>query len=134
MGFLRDIFGRKDKEAPPPVASEMGMGPERRKFERTATDLDAYLGLPSGKQIRARVMDISEGGVKVAVQMTLEIGSRVELILKTGETVAKALMMLKWELYDEGDYVYGAEFFMTDSAHRAAIMKVIKSAGKGKSR
>lgn len=127
MEFLRSIFGKKEKEAPPEAEAKR-REEERRKFERTPTDIGTFIVLPNGKQINARILDISQGGVKLAVQMTLEIGIRYELLLHKAESKTKIMIMIKWERVEGEDYIYGAEFFLIDPSQRTTIMQFIKSA------
>lgn len=129
MDFLRFLFGKKDK-TPPPEEEKETQDQDRRKYLRTQIDVGTFLCFPGGKQIKARILDISPGGVKLVVQMSLNIGSRYELALHSGETVTKVVIITKWERYEQGDYVYGAEFFTIDNAQRAIITQIIQTSDR----
>ena len=125
MSFWQNLFGKKGKEA----ASEQEdtTHEEKRKYPRASTNQRTLLYRSNKPELPVKILDISQGGVKLEVIEALQIGSRVELALFSGDVETRAMLMIKWELNQAESNIYGAEFVSVDPKTRTIISNFIQS-------
>jgi c-di-GMP-binding flagellar brake protein YcgR len=129
MGFLRDIFGKKETVIEPGRKQQAPIV-ERRKFPRFVINENTFIYPVNKPPIQATIIDICQGGVKLELRESLQPGSKVELALYSGGLVVKAIIIIKWDLQKAAGHVCGAEFISTDPKQRAFIMQYIKTVVK----
>jgi len=126
MNLIRNLFQKKEavqneaEKKPRPVA-------ERRKHPRYRIGNQTFLYSGNRAPTQANIVDISHGGVKLAVREHLTVGSKMEMAIYTGGIVAKALLFIKWEIQARDAMVYGAEFIVQDPRTKAQLMQYVKT-------
>ncbi|GEM_PF-1870688 len=131
MDFIRNLFQKKESAQPEPEKKPK-VTVERRRHPRYRAGSQTFLYSGSRAPIQATIVDISQGGVKLATRERLTAGSRMDLAIYTGGIVAKAVVVIKWELQAKDAFVYGAEFAVQDPVTKARLMQYIKTITESK--
>ncbi|MGV8121599.1 MAG: PilZ domain-containing protein [Candidatus Xenobiia bacterium LiM19] len=131
MNLIRNLFQKKEA-VPTEAAKKPGTTVEKRKHPRYRAGNQTFLYSGNRAPAQATIVDISQGGVKLAMREHIAVGTRMEMAIYTGGIVAKALLVIKWELQARDAIVYGAEFAVTDPRTKSQLVQYVKTISEGR--
>ena len=123
------MFGSRKAPVPIPPLSEVDAAADRRRFPRVA--MPVFFRVPRFRNIRAPVVDVSEGGLRVFSDEPLEVGSmlELELFLPEGEELTGIVRVAWIAEMPEGSaakYDIGFELFDMSPSARAQLSDLLE--------
>jgi len=131
MNLLRNLFQKKEAVEPEPEKKAKTVV-EKRKHPRFRVGGQTFLYSGNRQPLQATIVDISQGGVKLATRERLSAGAKMEMAIYTGGIVAKTILLVKWEMQVRDAFVCGAEFVVSDPRTKVQLTQYIKTISEGR--
>lgn len=125
MSFLQVLRNRSDEK---PSEAPGGLRVERRRYARQGDGRSSFIFPVIGNSREVTIVDAAGQGMRLLTRETLEVGSRMHLIVFYNGSSARFIVQVLWERPDEHPRKrqYGVKVFVSSRQEETQLKDYLK--------